>query len=85
MFYVSGAKIYLATFDVELKVYPEVKLACFDYGHLGVVKTGKGVTKKPVGCKLCSMTEVLARFGGTVTSDESYESKENKTKGSKKD
>ena len=85
MFYVSGAKIYLATFDVELKVYPEVKLARIDYDHLGVVKTGKGVTKKPVGCKLCSMTEVLARFGGTVTSDESYESEENKTKGSKKD
>lgn len=85
MFYVSGAKIYLATFDAELKVYPEVKLAWIDYDHLGVVKTGKGVTKKPVGCKLCSMTEVLARFGGTVTSDESYESKENKTKGSKKD
>lgn len=85
MFYVSGAKIYLATFDAELKVYPEVKLAWIDYDHLGVVKTGKGVTKKPVGCKLCSMTEVLARFGGTVTSGESYESKENKTKGSKKD
>ena len=85
MFYVSGAKIYLATFDAELKVYPEVKLAWIDYDHLGVVKTGKGVTKKPVGCKLCSMTEVLARFGGTVPSDESYESKENKTKGSKKD
>ena len=85
MFYVSGAKIYLATFDAERKVYPEVKLAWIDYDHLGVVKTGKGVTKKPVGCKLCSMTEVLARFGGTVTSDESYESKENKTKGSKKD
>ena len=85
MFYVSGTKIYLATFDAELKVYPEVKLAWIDYDHLGVVKTGKGVTKKPVGCKLCSMTEVLARFGGTVTSDESYESKENKTKGSKKD
>ena len=85
MFYVSGAKIYLATLDAELKVYPEVKLAWIDYDHLGVVKTGKGVTKKPVGCKLCSMTEVLARFGGTVTSNESYESKENKTKGSKKD
>ena len=88
MFYVSGAKIYLATFDAELKVYPEVKLAWIDYDHLGVVKTGKGVTKKPVGCKLCSMTEVLAQFGGRVapvTSDESYESEENKTKGSKKD
>ena len=45
MFYVSGAKIYLATFDAELKVYPEVKLAWIDYDHLGVVKTGKGVTK----------------------------------------
>ena len=50
MFYVSGTKIYLATFDAELKVYPEVELAWIDYDHMGVVKTGKGVTKKPAGC-----------------------------------
>ena len=83
MFYVSGAKIYLATFDAELKVYPEVKLAWIDYDHLGVVKTGKGVTKKPVGCKLCSMTEVLAQFGGRVAPVDAKV--ENKTEGSKKD
>lgn len=82
MFYVSGTKIYLATFDAELKVYPEVKLAWIDYDHLGVVKTGKGVTKKPAGCRMCSMTEVIARFGGDVTSGKSEESK---TEGSKKD
>lgn len=81
MFYVSGAKIYLATFDAELKVYPEVKLAWIDYDHLGVVKTGKGVTKKPVGCKLCSMTEVLAQFGGRVAPVDAKE----ETEGSKKD
>ena len=83
MFYVSGAKIYLATFDAELKAYPEVKLAWIDYDHLGVVKTGKGVTKKPVGCKLCSMTEVLAQFGGRVAPVDAKA--ENKTEGSKKD
>lgn len=81
MFYVSGTKIYLATFDAELKVYPEVKLAWIDYDHLGVVKTGKGVTKKPVGCKLCSMTEVLAQFGGRVAPVDAKE----ETEGSKKD
>lgn len=79
MFYVSGTKIYLATFDAELKVYPEVKLAWIGYDHLGVVKTGKGVAKKPTGCRMCSMTEVIARFGGDVAPDES------KAEGSKKD
>ena len=66
MFYVSGTKIYLATFDAELKVFPEVKLSWIDYDHLGVVKTGKGVTKKPTGCRMCSMTEIIARFGGSA-------------------
>ena len=84
MFYVSGTKIYLATFDAELKVYPEVKLAWIDYDHLGVVKTGKGVTKKPAGCRMCSMTEVIARFGGAVASAAYEESDEGKTEGSSK-
>lgn len=85
MFYVSGTKIYLATFDAELKVYPEVELAWIDYDHMGVVKTGRGVTKKPAGCRMCSMTEVIARFGGDVAPDEPGESAEDKTEGSKKD
>lgn len=85
MFYVSGNKIYLATFDAELKVYPEVKLAWIDYDHLGVVKTGKGVTRKPADCRLCSMTEVIARFGGAVAPVTSEESDEAKTEGSIKD
>lgn len=84
MFYVSGAKIYLATFDAELKVYPEVKLAWIDYDHLGVVKTGKGATKKPTDCRMCSLTEILSRFGGDVAPVASGESKEAKTEGSKK-
>lgn len=66
MFYVSGTKIYLATFDAELKVYPEVKLAWIDYDRLGVVKTGSGVAEKPVRCRLCTLTEVIAQFGGLV-------------------
>ena len=66
MFYVSGTKIYLATFDAELKVYPEVKLAWVGYDQLGVVKTGKGVAEKPARSRMCSLTEILASFGGTV-------------------
>lgn len=66
MFYVSGTKIYLATFDAELKVYPEVKLAWIDYDHIGVVKTGKGVAEKPAMSRMCSLVEILAAFGGTV-------------------
>ena len=84
MFYVSGTKIYLATFDAELKVYPEVKLAWIDYDHLGAVKTGKGVTKKPAGCRMCSMTEVIARFGGAVAPVTFDESEASETKGSSK-
>ena len=52
MFYVSGTKIYLATFDAELKVYPEVKLAWVGYDQLGVVKTGKGVAEKPARSRM---------------------------------
>lgn len=66
MFYVSGSKIYLATFDAELKVYPEVKLAWIDYDHIGVVKSGGGVSQKPKVYSLCTLSEVIAQFGGTV-------------------
>ena len=66
MFYVSGSKIYLATFDAELKVYPEVKLAWIDYDHIGVVKSGGGVAQKPKVYSLCTLNEVIAQFGGTV-------------------
>ena len=66
MFYVSGSKIYLATFDAELKVYPEVKLAWIDYDHIGVVKSGGGVAQKPKDYSLCTLSEIIAQFGGTV-------------------
>lgn len=66
MFYVSGAKIYLATFDAKLKVYPEVKLAWVGYDQLGVVKVGGGVAHKPKEYSLCTLTELIAQFGGTV-------------------
>ena len=68
MFYISGTKIYLATFDAELKVYPEVKLAWIDYDRIGVVKTGGGVSVKPEQYNLCTLSEVLAQFSGTVAS-----------------
>lgn len=66
MFYVSGSKIYLATFDAELKVYPEVKLAWVGYDQLGVVKTGGGIAQKPKAYSLCTLAELIAQFGGTV-------------------
>lgn len=66
MFYVTGSKIYMATFDAELKIYPEVKLAWIDYDQLGVVKTGGGIAQKPKVYNLCTRAELLAQFGGTV-------------------
>ena len=66
MFYVSGSKIYLVTFDAELEVYPEVKLARVGYDQLGVVKTGGGIAQKPKAYSLCTLAELIAQFGGTV-------------------
>lgn len=66
MFYVSGSKIYLATFDAELGVYPEVKLTRLDHDHIGVVKAGSGTAVRPVRCQVCSLAEIIAQFGGTV-------------------
>lgn len=66
MFFVSGAKIYSATFDAELKVYPEVKLDWVGYDQLGIVKTGGGIAKKPKVYSLCTRTELIAQFGAMV-------------------
>ena len=66
MFYVSGSKIYLAIFDAKLKVYPEVKVVRDEHDRLGVLKTGGGVAQKPAVYSLCTLTELLAQYGGTV-------------------
>lgn len=58
MFYVAGDKIYLTEFDKTSKVYPEVTIVD---GRPVISDTG--VAKKPIIRELCSLNEVVARFG----------------------
>lgn len=66
MFYVSGSKIYLATYDEDLKAYPECKLMVNKDGAMYIKKTGGGVAKKPPRRRLCTFTEIVAQFGTTA-------------------
>lgn len=63
MFYVSGTKIYLDTFDDKLKVYPEVKLVKNDDDSIAMEIQKTGVAKKPANRKICSAREVYAMLG----------------------
>ena len=58
MFYVTDTKVYLAEFNETLGMYPEVK---FVDGRAIVQKTGS--QKKPPVKMVCSLSEILAKFG----------------------
>ena len=66
MFYVSGTKIYLATYDEDLKAYPECKLMLNKDGTMYIKKTGGGVAKKPPRRRLCTLAEIVAQLGSTA-------------------
>lgn len=66
MFFVSGTKIYLATYDAELKVYPECRLVRQADDAVCVVKSGGGIAKKPEDRRVCTLTELIAQFGATA-------------------
>lgn len=68
MFYVSGTKIYLATFDADMKIYPECKLVCFEDGTIGAVRTGSGVAHPPKHRRVCTLAELRAQLGHTAES-----------------
>ena len=58
MFYVTDTKVYLAEFNETLGMYPEVK---FVDGRAIVQKTGS--QKKPPVKMVCTLSEILAKFG----------------------
>lgn len=66
MFYVSGSKIYLSTFDAGMKVYPEVGLVRQADDSISVVRKGGGVAKKPKRRQLCTLQELKAQFGNSI-------------------
>ena len=63
MFYVSGAKIYLATYNAEKRIYPEVVLTKNADGSIRVKVLDKGVSVKPVNRSVCTLREIIAQFG----------------------
>lgn len=63
MFYVTGAKIYLAQYDQNLKMYPEVKLYRRDDGSIYPEVLSTGIAKKPLTRENCTLQEVIAKFG----------------------
>lgn len=63
MFYVAGGKIYLSTFDTDLKVYPEMRLMVTPEGDYYLKKMATGVAKKPAKRRVCIMCELIAMFG----------------------
>ena len=58
MFYVTDTKVYLAEFNETLGMYPEVK---FVDGRAIVQKTGS--QKKPPVKMVCTLSEIIAKFG----------------------
>ena len=58
MFYVAGEHIYVATYNEELGIYPEVNIID---GTVKVLATG--VSRKPAERSVCTLQEVLAQFG----------------------
>lgn len=63
MFYVSNNKVYLAEYDKDTRVYPEVLLKRTANGGVAVVKTSGGSAKKPRNRSVCTMQELIAQGG----------------------
>lgn len=66
MFYVTGMKIYLDRFDESRGVYPEVKLRRSTSGNIFPEVQATGISQKPKARELCTLREVIARFGAGV-------------------
>ena len=85
MFFVSGTKIYLSTYDAELKAYPECKLVRREDDTVCVVKAGGGIAKKPKHRRVCTLAELIAQFGAAAVAEvkagETNGSDEGKDKG----
>ncbi|MGN1230071.1 MAG: hypothetical protein ACI4T5_10530 [Prevotella sp.] len=67
MFYVTGTKVYLATLDEKTKVYPEVRLVKTEGGAIVPEVLSTGVSKKPPHREICTLAEIIARFGQSAT------------------
>lgn len=81
MFYVTDDSIHLMEFDRELKVYPEVQVLLNSDGAHIIKKTGSGSAKKPKGCSVCTIAEILAQFHGTFVQEEASDESEGKGTG----
>ena len=63
MFYVTGTKVYLAEFNAQKGVYPEVRLVRESTGQIVFDILNVGTASKPAHREICSAEEVRAKFG----------------------
>lgn len=67
MFYVNGSDMYLTVFDEKLGVYPAVEIVMQDDGTVTVTRDDDyGVKQKPIGCSVCTLTEIVAQYGESL-------------------
>lgn len=76
MFYVVGTKVYLADFNESKKIYPEVRLIKEADGKIIPEVLDTGVSVKPKNREICTLKEVLAKFGADATTRSKKVSKE---------
>ena len=70
MFYVSGKRIFLADYDEEKHMYPEVVLKKTTDGDFYLLRNGKGSVSKPKDRRVCVMSEIIAQFGAEAHENE---------------
>lgn len=66
MFYVVGTKVYLAEFNAQKGIYPEVRLVRESTGQIVFDILNTGTSSKPAHREICSAEEVRAKFGASA-------------------
>ena len=69
MFYVSYTDIYLTEYDEKHDYYPKVEIHKDADGNLYMKKLSQGVKAKPKNRQICTMNEVIAKFGAMAIDD----------------
>lgn len=80
MFFLVGKRIYLNTFDEDLGVYPEVELCKDEAGNFYIDTMEDGIEEKPAKRSVCTLTEIVAKFGATVSAPQPEESEDDDVK-----
>lgn len=69
MFYVIGTAIYSMHQDEDSGLYPKMVLHKSEKGTFYITKGSGGVQKLPATRMVCTMQEILAKFGHSAVDD----------------